>query len=381
MDLIKRNRSRLIAFFSVFQIISLDAQSLKEEYTQCAVNYVQTKQYAEAIEYFSRVIELDSADVIAYFDRGFTKELMNDFEGAISDYSLQIGVDSLSIDSYFLRGMAKEKIGDSLGAIADYSNVIELEYDNSDAHFFKGRALATYGKWKAGLDEYSIAIKINPEHELAYAYRAWALIVLGDKKGALKDLEWSKKYAPDLALSYLLESDLMAKSRDFKTAFQVIEHACEIGIPQFQNYPMISNQKHTIDAYKQVVLDRKVSLKMENASEEQLLHFSAACMFVHQDEIALQVIEEILAVHPKQQDAIRIRAQVYMHKKLWRLALDNLNLLLNTDSPNPEDYLRRSEVYLSLNQLDESCLDYQHYVEFSSAVMYHVLWKKCKANK
>jgi len=368
----------LLAFFVFYQKTSLNAQTLKEEYTQCAVNFVQTKQYSEAVEYFSRVIELDSMDLITYFDRGFTKELMNDFEGAIADFSLQISIDSSSTDSYFLRGMVKERIGDTLGAIADYSKVIGLEYDNADAHFFKGRGFATYDNWKAALNEYSIAITINPEHGLAYAYRAWVLIEMGNKKAALKDLEWSEKYEPNLALCFILKAVLFAEDNEFNLAFSAIEHASLISIPLNLNYPKIPSLKQKMGGYKLVVTKRLADMKGEHVSDEELLHFAIAAAFVQQEELALQVVEEILTAHPTQEEAIRMRAKLNAGKRMWNSALIDLNMLLNTDSPNPEDYLMRAKVHANLNHTIESCEDYRRYLMLSSAVVYESFWRVCK---
>jgi len=41
-------------------------------------------------------------DSTAYNDRGLTKEIIRDYQGALADFSKQISIDPTNADSYFL---------------------------------------------------------------------------------------------------------------------------------------------------------------------------------------------------------------------------------------------------------------------------------------
>ncbi len=58
--------------------------------------------------------------------RGVAKEKKGDLVGAIADYSKAIELDPKDTIAYFNRGGAKQMKGDLDGAIADYSKAIEL---------------------------------------------------------------------------------------------------------------------------------------------------------------------------------------------------------------------------------------------------------------
>ena len=74
----------VLTFFSITKGFN---QSLIEEYRGCAVERFQLQDYQGAIDYFSRVIEISPKDSMGYFDRGYVKDLIKDYIGAIEDFS------------------------------------------------------------------------------------------------------------------------------------------------------------------------------------------------------------------------------------------------------------------------------------------------------
>ena len=152
--------------------LSLFGQITKEEYNQRAINNMYAKEYAQAIENFTKVIELNPLDSIAYLDRGLAKEYNNDFEGAIEDYSLQLSIVPQMVDAYYLRALLENKLNRLKKAEADYLKTIELEEDNADAHYFLGAIYFKKNKFKRALQQLNDAIVFNPEVSEYYHLRA-----------------------------------------------------------------------------------------------------------------------------------------------------------------------------------------------------------------
>ena len=63
-----------------------------------------------------------------YFDRGNTKEDLQDYRGAIQDYSKAIELDPSDAYAYNNRGVAKYNLNDIDGACLDWSKAGELGY-------------------------------------------------------------------------------------------------------------------------------------------------------------------------------------------------------------------------------------------------------------
>tara|TARA_R110000765_G_scaffold368836_1_gene459053 strand:- start:372 stop:641 length:270 start_codon:yes stop_codon:yes gene_type:complete len=61
-----------------------------------------------SIEDFTKSIELKPT-ALAYYNRGYSKGKLEDYQGAIEDYSKAIEIES-QVDAYYLRGIAKRNL-------------------------------------------------------------------------------------------------------------------------------------------------------------------------------------------------------------------------------------------------------------------------------
>jgi tetratricopeptide (TPR) repeat protein len=96
----------------------------------------------EAIEDYSKAIEIDNNYSSAYNGRGVAKDDLNDYQGAIEDYSKAIEIDPKFGIAYYNRGIVKADLKDYQGAIEDYSRAIEI--DPKDAHAYGNRGIVKY---------------------------------------------------------------------------------------------------------------------------------------------------------------------------------------------------------------------------------------------
>jgi tetratricopeptide (TPR) repeat protein len=141
------------------------------EYNERAINHMYAKEYVQAIENFTKVIELNPKDTIAYFDRGMAKEYNKDLEGAIEDYSLQLTIDPNMVDCYYLRALLERRLNQLKKAEKDFLKTIELEEDNADAHFYLSQMYEAKKKHKLALKHINAAIIFNPEVADYYVLR------------------------------------------------------------------------------------------------------------------------------------------------------------------------------------------------------------------
>ena len=77
--------------------------------------------------------------IINYFNRGFSKNQLKDYSGAIADYTKAIEIDPNYALAYGYRGYSKSVQKDYNGAIADYSKVIEIDTNNAVAYDSRAR--------------------------------------------------------------------------------------------------------------------------------------------------------------------------------------------------------------------------------------------------
>jgi len=86
--------------------------------------------YDEAVNTYTRIIELDPTDPEAYFNRGTAKGMKEDHAGSILDYNLAVEIDPEFATAYGNRGVAKVIMEDKSNACMDLIKAKELG-DNS----------------------------------------------------------------------------------------------------------------------------------------------------------------------------------------------------------------------------------------------------------
>ena len=92
-----------------------------------------------AIIYLNEAIKIEPNDARYYISRGTFRGTKN-YEDAIEDYTKAIEIEPDNVFAYRLRGDSKCKLGDYQGAIDDYTKAIEIEPNK--AYLYNYRASA-----------------------------------------------------------------------------------------------------------------------------------------------------------------------------------------------------------------------------------------------
>jgi tetratricopeptide (TPR) repeat protein len=182
----------------------------------------------EAIKDFTKAIEFDPRLAVAYLHRGMAYEsyvrarcavgsrrvgespppcvLSEKYDRILLEYSKAIELDPTNALAYYGRGLGYWKIGDYNRAIADTTKAIEL--DPKGAQNYNGRGLAYHmkGAYELAISDYSKAIELDPTSGTAYVNRGEAWEDSGRIERATAD------YRAALALPAMRETHQGAQS-------------------------------------------------------------------------------------------------------------------------------------------------------------------------
>jgi serine/threonine protein kinase len=111
------------------EIDSAAIKAAKDFYRQGDKFYGQRK-YDEAIEAYTRAIELNPNDSGVYNNRGIVYHLLSEYDKAIADYNRAAELNPYHFSAYNNRGLVYEEIGNVEQAVADYRKALELDPDN-----------------------------------------------------------------------------------------------------------------------------------------------------------------------------------------------------------------------------------------------------------
>lgn len=218
-----------VSFLSIKQAI---AQKTAVEFKEIGIKNYKEKQYAKAVEAFTKSIELDSSksktDVFIY--RGIAHDAMNNFGLAVEDFNFAQTIDSNDVFLYVERAKTYYNMRNHEAASKDFLKIIELNPNSKDAEeawrflgkikqadkdyrnavnyytrvlrfapkdyeiiFKRGECKFFLNDYKAAIKDFDLCIEISNEYQYAFALRGEAKLKIEDKEGACKDLNTAYK--------------------------------------------------------------------------------------------------------------------------------------------------------------------------------------------
>ncbi len=112
-------------------------QDAKTFYEQ-GLEMAQAGKFEEAIQLFSKSIELQPEDYYSWFNRGIAKSMLNLCEDALPDFEQTVKLAPDYKKGYLNRGTTKKRLTDYEGALADYAYAIGLDPNYADAYYNRG---------------------------------------------------------------------------------------------------------------------------------------------------------------------------------------------------------------------------------------------------
>lgn len=152
-----------------------------------AAQYRQAKQ--SAIADYTQALDLNPGYFEAYYNRGLTREALEDKQGAIKDYTQALRIDPDFAEAYNNRGLICAGLGCQRGAIKDYTRAIELNPNFAGAYLNRGNAWAQLGSYLKAIQEFNQALQINPDFAEVYGNRGKLRSKLADPPGAVADYQ------------------------------------------------------------------------------------------------------------------------------------------------------------------------------------------------
>ncbi len=150
---------------------------------------LEKKRFNQAIDYFSKAIELNPADGAPYYYRGMAKNKLNLLNDAIEDYTDAMLRKLNIVDVFYRRGYCKFKLTDNCGALKDFTKYVSIDKHNPEAYYYKGLLEYEAENYSVVIEDLNKAIELNPNHESAYFKRGMAKEKTGDKNGCCNDLK------------------------------------------------------------------------------------------------------------------------------------------------------------------------------------------------
>ena len=152
------------------------------DYFLRAYELAEQKDYDGAIENYTKAIELNPNDAIAYNNRGNAYCNKGECDKAIADYNKAIELDPKEADYYNNRGFAYAKMGRFGEALKDCNQALEIDPNCAEAYDSRGIVYEKMDKLKEALADYDKALELNHDLTETKENRERVLALLRKKK-------------------------------------------------------------------------------------------------------------------------------------------------------------------------------------------------------
>lgn len=196
----------------------------------------KAKDHKGAIEDFTRAILYKPDYKHAFYNRGTArKELGKEIKDttllilALNDFDKAIELDEYFVEAYHNRAMARENMADYIGdlkrrntymniALADYDKTLELDDAYENAIVNRGVVKGKLGRLDEAINDFNQAILKDPENASAYSNRGLAKDHGKDFEGAIADYNLAIEIDPEFVTAYLNRGIVYRKQKNFNAA-------------------------------------------------------------------------------------------------------------------------------------------------------------------
>ena len=131
-----------------------------------------------------------------YYNRGFWRAHMGNYDGAIEDYTESLNQKPNDVYALLNRGSAWARKGEYDKALADYEEAIRLRPNFTSAWFYRGAVWYDIGEYDKAIEGLSRAISLEANYVNAWKIRGDAFLEKGEYDKAVADYKEAHRLSP-----------------------------------------------------------------------------------------------------------------------------------------------------------------------------------------
>jgi tetratricopeptide (TPR) repeat protein len=281
----------------------------------------QSKIWQNSLSLWNRTLELEPKAVVAWNNRGSTKEKFKMHEDAIKDFDQAILLKPDYAHAYYNRGTARK-------ALAEENNNTELKAKILDK----------------AMEDFNRAVILLPSFDQAYHNRGIIFDMLGQFDKALEDFNKAMQMNPNSYDVLVNRGVVYGKMGDFQKAIN----------------------------------DFNTSIKIQPNNASAYSNLGLANDFIGNTKEAIANYDKAIELDPSFATAYSNRALIYKKLENYQAALNDFTKAIAINPNFSEGYYHRGTVYLLMNQKNLGCTDFQTAVNLGYTPAQAMIDKYCK---
>lgn len=162
--------------------------------------YLEQKNYDQALRFFSEAVKADSTFAEAYNNRGIAWFGNYDFERAVKDYNTAISIyedSSVYVDAYYNKANALYELKRFQEVVNVLDTVLQFYSDSSYVYLNRGTAFQQLNQLDLAIQDFEKAIELDPNNIDAEVNLGTTFYLQGDTTKAIAKLQSLLEVAPE----------------------------------------------------------------------------------------------------------------------------------------------------------------------------------------
>lgn len=314
-------------------------------------------KFAQAIENFNVLAQLDTSDHWTFFFRGIAKYNLGDLRGARQDFDRSVRINPVFTSGYHYRGITESRFGDYEAALSDLQKAIDLRPDVG-IYFSRGVTYFLAQQFENAVQDFDRYIRKEPKDPSAYLNRGASYLFLGDTLKAVSDYNKAirlDRFDPE---GYIRRGRLYASQKKHELAIADMDKAIELDSSNTFAYFNRAIMYYEQQRYQDAMSDLNRVLKDEPGNALTLYNRGLISAQLGAYEDALDDMDRVLNINPENVLAYFNRAAVFIEMGLYQNALEDYDKAIELYPDFAKAYMNRAYVKNLLGQHKSSKQDY-----------------------
>lgn len=121
----------LLLFVLLIRVYSVSGQAGLQDYLQMAAQFTENNQNLEAIKLCDKLIAVYPESPDVFFLRGINRYVMKECEEAVNDFTRVLELDQNYPDAHLYRAKARKDCKDYFGAMRDYNKAKDKNFSQT----------------------------------------------------------------------------------------------------------------------------------------------------------------------------------------------------------------------------------------------------------
>ncbi len=298
----------------------------------------QEGDFTQAIDLYSRVLELDPHNAIAYNQRGNAYRQLEAYAQCINDYTQAIQYAASPAESatyYANRGAAYALQGEVQRALEDFTQAIEHNPNFARAYESRAALYAQLEQYQQAIADYTTFLTLKPDTPTGYVQRAQAYLGTGNLQAAVQDYSQAISIQPDAA-AYYNRGQLYRQLGDASSALEDFNQALQLDPHYVLAYVARGILEYEQGNYEAASIDLTRAISLGYGNPDAYIYRGIAYLQEGEGEAALSDLTQALSLAPERVSLYFYRAQAYLLTGDTQAAIADLETFLQTapaDSP------------------------------------------------